>query len=79
VCAQLWDLRLENPGAVPTSGQIRVSTQENRDLALRCGFPNASPEVVHRPRSHSHLHFDIGTYSKFARKINFAPTGVTPP
>jgi len=26
---------------------------------LRCGSPNASPEVVHRSRSQSPLHFDI--------------------
>jgi len=28
-------------------------------LSLRCGSPNASPEVVHRPRSESLLHFVI--------------------
>jgi len=31
-----------------------------RILPLRCGSPNASPEVVHRPTSQSPLHFDIG-------------------
>ena len=56
MCAQLRDLRLENPGA----GKKRVSTQEKSVLALRCGSANASPEVVHRPRSQSHLLFDIG-------------------
>ena len=30
-----------------------------RKSPLRCGSPNASPEVVHRPRSQSRLHFDI--------------------
>ena len=30
-----------------------------RILPLRCGFPHASTEVVHRPRSRSPLHFDI--------------------
>ena len=30
-----------------------------RILPLRCGSPNASPEVVHSPRSQFSLHFDI--------------------
>jgi len=34
--------------------------RKNRNLPLRCGSPNASIEVVHRPRSQSPLHFDIG-------------------
>ena len=33
--------------------------RKNRILPLRCGFPNTSPEVVHRPRSRSPLQFDI--------------------
>ena len=33
--------------------------RKNRILPLRCGSPNASTEVVHRPRSQSPLHFDI--------------------
>ena len=33
--------------------------KKNRILPLRCSSPNASPEVVHRPRSQSPLHFDI--------------------
>jgi len=33
--------------------------RKNQMLPLRCGSPNASPEVVHRPRSGSPLHFDI--------------------
>ena len=34
--------------------------RKNRNLSLRCGSPNTGPEVVHRPRSGSPLHFDIG-------------------
>ena len=33
--------------------------RKNRILPLRCGSLNASPKVVHRPRSESPLHFDI--------------------
>jgi len=33
--------------------------RKNRSLPLRCGSQNASPKVVHRPRSHCPLHFDI--------------------
>jgi len=32
---------------------------KNRISSLRYGSPNASPEVVHRPRSESPLHFDF--------------------
>ena len=51
---------------------------KNRILSLRCGSPNASPEVVYRPRSESLLHFDtkLGTCSKFAWKNNFLALGV---
>jgi len=46
------------------NGKIRFFQRRNtfliRILPLRCGPPNASTEVVHRPRSQSHLHFDIG-------------------
>ena len=34
--------------------------RKNRILPLRCDSPNESPEVVHRPRSQSPLHFDTG-------------------
>jgi len=34
--------------------------RKNRSLSLRCRSPDASTEVVHRPRSRSPLHFDIG-------------------
>ena len=49
----------------------RISSMKNSDFScveiryffrkwpMRCGSPNASPEVVHRPRSQSPLHFDI--------------------
>jgi len=33
--------------------------RKTRILPLRCGSPYASPEVAHRPRSQSPLHFDI--------------------
>ena len=57
----ICDLRLENRNAVATSGKKNVfRRRKNRNLSLRCGSPNASPEVVHRPRSQSPLHFDIG-------------------
>ena len=45
-------------------------------LPLRCGSPNASPEVVHRPRSEFPLHFNMWTYSKFARENNFPALSV---
>jgi len=35
-------------------------SRKNRILSLRCASPNASPEVVHRPRSESPLDFDVG-------------------
>ena len=45
------------------SGDFRkknvIQRRKNRNLSLRCGSPNASPEVVHRPRSESPLHFDV--------------------
>ena len=67
-CRGDWDL-----GLCPTSGlafgeQMRDSKirktnvfrrRKNRGLPLRCGSPRARPEVVHRPRSQSPLHFDI--------------------
>ena len=34
--------------------------RKNRILPLRFGSPSASTEIVHRPRSQSPLHFDIG-------------------
>jgi len=39
---------------------LRRNTPFFRILPLRCGSPNASNEAVHRPRSRSPLHFDIG-------------------
>jgi len=38
---------------------LRRNTFLPRKSPLRIGSPNASPEVVHRPRSESPLHFDI--------------------
>jgi len=67
-CRGDWDL-----GLCTTSGLAFGEPQRNGDfwakhvfrrrinqiLPLRCGSPNASPEVVHRPRSQSPLHFHI--------------------
>ena len=38
---------------------LRPNTFSSRKSTLCCGTPNASPEVVHRPRSQSLLYFDI--------------------
>jgi len=38
---------------------LRRNTFFFRILPSRCGSPNASPEVVHTPRSQSPLHFDF--------------------
>jgi len=38
---------------------LRQNTFFFQKSPLRLGSPNASPEVVHRPRSRSPLHFDI--------------------
>ena len=38
---------------------LRRNTPFSGNLQLRCGSPNASTEVVHRPRFRSPLHFDI--------------------
>ena len=56
-CHRKWDLFIvyvkKNP-IFPASKYIFF-----RKSPLRCGPPNASPKVVHRPRSQSPLHFDI--------------------
>jgi len=60
VCAQLRDFRLNNRSAMAKSNFSCVETSLFfQKSPLRCGSPNASPEVVHRPRSQSPLHFDI--------------------
>jgi len=45
------------------SGDFRkknvVRRRKNRNLSLRCSSPNARPEVVHRPKCESPLHFDV--------------------
>jgi len=50
-------------GEPQRSGKIRFFLRRNtffpRKSPLRCGSPNASPDVVHRPRSQSPLHFDM--------------------
>jgi len=85
-CRGDWD-----PGLYTTSGLAFGEPQrsgdfwkknvfgcrKNQNVSLRCGSPNASTEVVHRPSSRSPLHFDFKkTYSKFARKNNFRSLGV---
>jgi len=58
-CKTSW-LAFEEP---QFNGKIRFFLRRNTfffwKLPLRCSSPNASPEVVHRGRSHSPLHFDI--------------------
>jgi len=50
-------------GEPQRNGKIRGENvfrrRKNWILPLRCGSPNASTEVVHRPGSRSPLHFDI--------------------
>jgi len=84
-CRRDWDLGLCTTsglalGEPQRNGKIRFFLRPNtffsRKSPLRCGSPNASPEVVHRPRSQSPLNFDFRTYSKFARKNNFLALGV---
>ena len=67
-CRGDWDLGLCTTsglalGEPQRNGKIRFFLRQNtffpRILPLRCGSPNASTEVVHRPRSRSPLHFDI--------------------
>jgi len=48
----------------------------DRKSALRSGIPFASPEVVHRPRSNSLLHFDSQTYTIFVWKKYMLALGV---
>jgi len=49
-------------GEPQRNGKIRFFLRRNtvfsRIMPLRCGSPNASTEVVHRPRSWSPLHLD---------------------
>jgi len=53
-------LVLENRSAEANFEKKNVSRRRNnRNLPLRCGSPNASTEIGHRPRSRSSLHFDI--------------------
>jgi len=63
-----WDLGLCTTsglsfGEPQRNGKTRFFLRQNtffpRKSPLRCGSPNASPEVVHRPRSQSPLYFDI--------------------
>ena len=55
-----WGLAFGEP---QRTGKIRFLLRRNtffsRILPLCCGSPNASTEVVHKPRSRSPLHFDI--------------------
>jgi len=62
-------------GEPQRSGDLREKNvfrrRKNRILQLRCGSPSASPEVVHRPRSQSPLHFDIrNIYQICSKKIS---------
>ena len=67
-CRGDWDLGLCTTsvlafGEPQRNGKIRFFLRRNtfffRKSPLRCGFWNASTDVVHRPRSQSPLHFDI--------------------
>ena len=67
-CRADWDLGLWTTsglafGKPQRNGKIRFVLRRNtffsRKSPLRSGSPNASPDVVHRPRSQSLLHFDI--------------------
>ena len=46
--------------------------RKNRILPLCCGSPNASPEVLHRPRSQSPLHFDTKNIKQIRMEISFS-------
>jgi len=70
ICSRTWVRGTNKPivstcfsSHLPNNGKIRFFLRRNtffsQKLPLRCGSPNASPEVVHRPRSESPLHFDI--------------------
>jgi len=68
-CRGDWDLGLCTTSVLALGerlrdGKIRKKNvfrrRKNRILPLRFGSPSASTEVVHRPRSQSSLHFDIG-------------------
>jgi len=66
-CRGHWDLCLCTTsglafGEPQGNSKIRFLCQNTffpRKSPLRCGSPNASPKVVHSPRSRSLLHFDI--------------------
>ena len=67
-CRGDWDLGLYTTsvlafGEPQRNGKIRGKNvfrrRKNQILPLRCGSPNSSTEVVHRPRSQSPLNFDI--------------------
>jgi len=55
---------------------LRRNTFFSRMSPLRLGSPNASPQVVHRPRSRLLYILTVGRHSKFARKNNFLALGV---
>ena len=50
---------------------LRRNTFFPRKSPLRCGSPNASPKVVHRPRSQSPLHFDNRSIWQIRSKKSF--------
>jgi len=67
-CRRDWDVCLCTTsglafGEPQCSGDFRKKNvfrrRKNRILPLRCGSPNASPEVMNRPRSESRLRFDV--------------------
>jgi len=79
-----WDLGLCTTsglafGEPQRSGDFREKNEfrrrKNRILPLLCGSSNASPEVVHRPRTQSYI-LILVSYSKFARENNFLALGV---
>jgi len=50
--------------------------QVRQNSPLRNGIPFASPEVMHRPRSDSSLHFDNGNISQIRTKNKMLTLGV---
>ena len=84
-CRGDWDLGLRTTsglafGKPQRNDKFRFFLRRNtffcRKSPLRCGSPNASPEVVHRLDLSLLYILILGTYSKFAQKNNFLSLGV---
>jgi len=77
VCAQLRDLRLENPGAVATS-EKKSCFHAGKIGIWHC----AAVSRTQVPKFGTDLHLTLiyililGAYSRFARKIDFLALGV---